>query len=84
MGEQSSFDKQQILTAAGVRWSGMSLLVGGSLFVLATLLHPAEETPRTILQTEPRLVGSHAVYIASSLLILLGLPALYGMLSGGW
>lgn len=32
----------------------------------------------TILQTEARLVGSHAVYIVSYLLILLGLPALYG------
>ena len=83
VGERSSFNKQQILTASGVHWSGMSLLIGGSLFVLATLLHPSEETPRTILQTEPRLIGSHAVYIASYLLILLGLPALYGMLSGG-
>jgi hypothetical protein len=82
VGERSSLDQRQILTAAGVRWSGMGLLVGGYLIVLATLLHPSEETPRTILQTEPRLVGSHAVYIASYLLILLGLPALYSMLSG--
>jgi hypothetical protein len=54
------------------------LAAGGLLFVVATLLHPSQETPVTILETEATLVGSHAVYVVSYVLILLGLPALYG------
>ncbi len=60
-----------------VRVGGMALIVGGLLDVVATLLHPSQETPVTILETEARLVASHAVWILAYLLILLGLPALY-------
>ena len=56
----------------------MALVVGGVLFAVATLLHPSQETPVTILETEVRLVGSHGVWIASYVMVLLGLPALYG------
>lgn len=62
-----------------VRGAGMALAVGGLLFVAATVLHPSQETPTTILETEPRLVGSHAVYIVAYVLILFGLPAVYAM-----
>ena len=64
-----------------LRGGGRVLIAGGLLFVLATLLHPSQETPTSILETEPRLVGSHAVWIVSYLLILLGLTALYLALS---
>lgn len=63
--------------AALVRGGGMVLAVGGLLFVVATVLHPSQETPVTILEMEARLVSSHAVYIVSYALVLLGLPALY-------
>lgn len=56
---------------------GRALAGGGLLFVVATLLHPSQETPITILETEARLVGSHAVYVVSSVLILLGLSTTY-------
>lgn len=55
----------------------MVLAAGGLLFVVATVLHPSQETPVTILETEVRLVSSHAVYVVSYALILLGLPWLY-------
>lgn len=61
-----------------VRGGGRALAAGGLLFAVATVLHPSQETPVTILETEARLVGSHAVYVVSYVLILLGLPALYG------
>ncbi len=64
--------------AALVRGAGMVLAAGGLLLVVATLLHPSQETPVTILETEVRLVGSHAVSVVSNVLVLLGLPALYG------
>ncbi len=56
----------------------MVLAAGGLLLAVATVLHPSQETPVTILETEVRLVSSHAVYVVSSVLVLLGLPALYG------
>ncbi len=56
----------------------MALVVGGVLFAVATLLHPSQETPIAILETEVRLVGSHGVWIVSYVMVLLGLPALYG------
>jgi hypothetical protein len=56
----------------------MVLAAGGLLLVVATVLHPSQETPVTILETEVRLVSSHAVGVVSYVLILLGLPALYG------
>ena len=56
----------------------MVLAAGGLLLVVGTLLHPSQETPVTILETEVRLVGSHAVSVVSYVLVLLGLAALYG------
>ena len=53
------------------------LVAAGTLFVVATLLHPSQETAVTILETEPRLVASHAIYIISYVLMLLGLPRLH-------
>jgi hypothetical protein len=64
--------------AALIRGGGMVLAAGGLLLALGTLLHPSQETPVTILETEVRLVGSHSVSVVSYVLILLGLPALYG------
>ena len=55
-------------------------MVGGILFVVATLLHPSQETAQTILETETSLVASHAVYIISYVLILLALPTLHSTL----
>jgi len=56
----------------------MALAGGGLLFAVATALHPSQETQVTILAAEVRLVSSHAVGVVSYVLILLGLPALYG------
>ena len=61
-----------------IRWGGIALAAGGLLYIVATVLHPSQETPVTILETEPRLVGSHAISVVSYLLIILGLPAVYG------
>lgn len=61
-----------------LRWSGLALVAGGLLLVVATALHPSRETPATILQAEVRLVAAHVLFTLSSLLILLGLPGLYG------
>jgi len=55
----------------------MILAAGGLLLVVATAMHPSQETPVTILETELRLVGSHAVSVVSYVLVLLGLPALF-------
>ena len=64
--------------AALLRWSGLGLVAGGPLLALATALHPSRETPATILQAEVRLVAAHVLFTLSSLLVLLGLPGLYG------
>ena len=64
--------------AALLRWSGMALIVGGLLAVVATALHPSRETTASILQTEPRLVAAHVLFTVAYLLVLLGLPGLYG------
>ncbi len=61
-----------------IRRGGRALAAGGVLFVVATVVHPSQETPASILEMEAQLVGSHAVYIVAYLLILLGLPVLYG------
>jgi len=58
-------------------WSGMVLVVGGGLMVVATALHPSLETPTTILDSEVRLVAAHVLYTVSYLLVALGLPGLY-------
>ena len=76
MEERAAFSRAQSF-ASLVRGGGMALAAGGLLFIVATLLHPSQETPVTILETEVRLVSSHAVYVVSYVLILLGLPALY-------
>jgi hypothetical protein len=55
----------------------MALAAGGLLFAVSTALHPSQETPVTILETEVRLVTAHAVYVVSTVLVLFGLPALY-------
>jgi hypothetical protein len=64
--------------AALLRWSGLALVTGGLLLVVATALHPSRETTATILQAEVRLVAAHVLSTLSSLLVLLGLPGLYG------
>lgn len=64
--------------AALLRWSGLALVAGGLLLVVATALHPSRETPATILEAEGRLVAAHVLFTLSSLLVLLGLPGLYG------
>jgi hypothetical protein len=64
-----------------LRWSGLALVAGGLLMVVATALHPSRETPATILEAEVRLVAAHALFTLSSLLVLLGLPGLYGAAS---
>jgi hypothetical protein len=64
--------------AALLRWSGLGLVAGGLLLAVATVLHPSQETPATILQAEVRLVAVHVLFTLSSLLVLLGLPGLYG------
>jgi hypothetical protein len=45
---------------------------------VATALHPSRETTATILQAEVRLVAAHVLFTLSYLLVLLGLPGLYG------
>ena len=58
-------------------WSGIALMAGGMLLPLATLLHPSLETAVTIIASERRLVAAHALFTASWMLVLFGLPALY-------
>lgn len=60
-----------------IRRGGWALAAGGVLHVVATVLHPSQETPASILEMEAQLVGSHALSVVASLLILLGLPVLY-------
>jgi hypothetical protein len=61
-----------------LRWSGLALVAGGLLLAVASALHPSRETTATILQAEVRLVAAHVLFTLSSLLVLLGLPGLYG------
>ena len=77
MEDQVALGSRGPSLAALVRGAGMVLAAGGVLLVVGTLLHPSQETPGTILETEVRLVGSHAVSVVSYVLVLLGLPALY-------
>ena len=64
-----------------LRWSGLALVAGGLLMIVATVLHPSRETPATIVEAEVRLVAAHALLTLSYLLVLLGLPGLYGAAS---
>src|SRR4051794_33135008 len=66
-----------------LRWCGLTLIAGGVLMVVATLLHPSRETAATIVATEPRLVAAHVVYTVAWLLLLLGVPGLYAAQRGG-
>ena len=77
MEDQIALGSRGTSSVALVRGDGMVLAAGGLLLVVATALHPSQETPVTILESEARLVGSHAVSVVSYVLILLGLPALY-------
>jgi hypothetical protein len=61
-----------------LRWSGLALVAGSLLLAVATALHPSRETTATILAAEVRLVAAHVLFTLSSLLVLLGLPGLYG------
>jgi hypothetical protein len=61
-----------------LRWSGLALVAGGLLMAVATALHPSRETTATILEAEVRLVAAHVLFTLSYLLVLLGLPGLYG------
>ena len=61
-----------------LRWSGLVLVAGGLLMVVATFLHPSRETTATIVEAEVRLVTAHVLFTVSYLLVLLGLPGLYG------
>ena len=60
-----------------LRLCGLALVVAGLLIVLATLLHPPNETAKTIVASESTLVAVHVVYTVAWLLVLLGLPGLY-------
>jgi hypothetical protein len=64
-----------------LRWSGLALVAGALLMAVATALHPSRETPATILAAEGRLVAAHVLFTLSYLLVLLGLPGLYGAAS---
>jgi hypothetical protein len=64
--------------AALLRWSGLALVAGGLLLAVASVLHPSRETTAIILQAEVRLVAAHVLFTLSYLLILFGLPGLYG------
>jgi hypothetical protein len=64
--------------AALLRWSGLALVAGGLLLAVASALHPSRETAATILEAEVRLVAAHVLFTLSYLLVLLGLPGLYG------
>lgn len=60
-----------------VTWHNRTVAVGGLLLILATLLHPSQETVQAIIEFEARLVASHAVSTAAYVLILIGLPCWY-------
>ncbi len=77
MTDEVALGNPGVAPAALVRGGGLILVAGGLLLAVATALHPSQETPVSILALEGRLIGSHAVYFVSYVLILLGLPALY-------
>jgi hypothetical protein len=78
MKEGGALERRGPSLAALRRWSGLALVAGGLLMAVATALHPSRETTATILQAEVRLVAAHALFTLSYLLVLLGLPGLYG------
>jgi hypothetical protein len=78
MEEGAVLQRRDPSLAALRRWSGLALVAGGLLLAVASVLHPSRETTATILQAEVRLVAAHALFTLSYLLVLLGLPGLYG------
>jgi MFS family permease len=80
-GTRSCSPTQGPSLTALLRWSGLALVAGGVLMVVATGLHPSRETTATILEAEVRLVAAHALFTLSYLLVLLGLPGLSGAAS---
>jgi hypothetical protein len=53
-------------------------MVGGAVMPVATAIHPSLETAGTIVDSEMRLVAAHFLITFSYLLVLLGLPGLFG------
>jgi len=78
MEETVALERSSPSLTALLRWSGMALVAGGVAMVVASLLHPSLETDTTIPQTEVKLVAAHVFYTLAYLLVLLGLPGLYG------
>src|SRR5512138_3210082 len=58
-----------------IRWSGLSLLLGGVAFAVHLLTHPPGETAQYAFY--PLWVPSHLIGGIASILILLGLVGLY-------
>lgn len=81
MEEGAGLERRGPSLTALQRWSGLVLIAGAVLLVMATVLHPSRETPATIVESEVRLVTAHALFTLSYLLVLLGLPGLYGAAS---
>jgi hypothetical protein len=82
MEEGVALERRGPSLAALLRWSGLALVAGGLLMAVATAVHPSRETAATILQAEVRLVAAHVLFTLSYLLVLLGLPGLYGAHTG--
>jgi hypothetical protein len=70
--------------AALLRWSGLALVAGGLLLVVAAELHPSRETTATILEAEVRLVAAHVLFTLSYLLVLVGFRDSTGPSRSGW
>ena len=69
--------------AALLRWT-LALVAGGVLIAVATAPHPSRETTATVLEAEVRPVAAQVPFTVSYLLVLLGLPGLYGSIRSGW
>ncbi len=61
------------------RWTGPLLLVGGAMYVVASLIHPYGNTSRNVL--EPLWVPAHVVEYVAITAILLGLVGWYSRFS---
>lgn len=62
-------------TSNRIRWAGLAAVLGGVLYALAALLHPAGEDAAAVLS--PTWVTAHAFGGVSGLFTLLGLAGLY-------
>jgi hypothetical protein len=69
-----------------LRWTGLSLIVGGVLGVLSMVIHPSQETAEVILSQTWRLIAGHALGTAAIVFVLLGLIGLYAVQAekAGW